>query len=141
MNKEVIEKMESCLGNSCRFYNIKPDTICFHSGVLPKCSPELKQQRGLLDNLTPSESLDLIKQLIENFKCKECDGSGKSGYVADPTKETREMPCVFCHGSGKDNEKLVEVIKLIYQEIDDKIQKWHEIKARYIKGEKDETKK
>jgi len=42
-----------CLGNSCRFYIEKPDNICFKQGVLPRCSPELKQRRKILDAAAP----------------------------------------------------------------------------------------
>ena len=34
-----------CLGQACRFFAQKPDSICFHQGVLPKCSPELKRDK------------------------------------------------------------------------------------------------
>ena len=57
-------KEEYCLGNSCRFYREKPDAICFKQGVLPECSPALKQVRTKLDN-TSVEMYEILKALKE----------------------------------------------------------------------------
>jgi hypothetical protein len=46
-------KGEYCLGNSCRFYKANIDAVCFNEGVLPKCSPALKQARMKLDSASP----------------------------------------------------------------------------------------
>ena len=80
--------------------------------------------------LTVEESLELIKQLIENLKCKECKGSGKA-LISIPTPhdmaygKTAESyePCTACHGSGR-SPQLVEVVKLCFPEIDSKAIEW-----------------
>jgi len=54
-----------CLGHSCRFYYEKPDNICFKQGVLPRCSPKLKQERRKLDAAAP-DMARLLERLINN---------------------------------------------------------------------------
>ena len=42
-----------CLGRSCRFYIGRDSFTCFKLGVLPRCSPSLKEKRIKLDNTAP----------------------------------------------------------------------------------------
>lgn len=35
--------IEECLGKGCRWFEGKADSRCFKLGVLPRCSPDLKQ--------------------------------------------------------------------------------------------------
>ncbi len=66
-------------------------------------------------DLNPAESLALMGKLIENLKCKECGGK-KRFQSQHPQIDLYDCPS--CHSSGKDNEKLVEVVKLCFPEID-----------------------
>ena len=55
-----------CLGNSCRFYKEKPDAICFKQGVLPRCSPALKQARMKLDDSSP-DMHEALKEIVSDL--------------------------------------------------------------------------
>ena len=55
-----------CLGHNCRFYNEKPDAICFKQGVLPRCSPELKEARKKLDKAAP-DMYEALKYIIREL--------------------------------------------------------------------------
>jgi len=68
-------KGEYCLGNSCRFYNESPDAICFKQGVLPHCSPELKQRRKSIDNSAVDmyEALKAVKEARDYLEFNQAE--------------------------------------------------------------------
>lgn len=68
-------KGEYCLGDACRWYNQKSDAICFKQGVLPRCSPELKQVRKKLDYSAPNmyEALKILIEETAFYSDEKCD--------------------------------------------------------------------
>ena len=66
-----------CLGGSCRFYYVQPDMICFKQGVLPRCSPGLKNKRKELDAAAPEllETLKAITYFLTNYRIATKDDS------------------------------------------------------------------
>ena len=62
--------MEECLGETCRFYVMKPDNICFKQGVLPRCSPELKASRRKLNHAAPDlyEALKAAQARLQDYQ-------------------------------------------------------------------------
>jgi len=93
-------KGEYCLGNSCRFYNEKPDAICFKQGVLPKCSPELRQTRKKLDTSSP-DMYEALEDLVHGFLA----ASEMAGLSEDlRTKELAAAVKALAKVEGRDNE-------------------------------------